>query len=400
MRFVRTDDLKPGMRLAKPIYNKLGVMLYERDSELTDQGIESVRNFELIGIYILEPAEPVPPLSDEDIAFEQFQTVAMFQLRECMNMIRDGKQPDKLPSLVSSIISRYGQMDHKLNFTQNLRSTADYVYKHSISTAILAAMLGHTMHMAPAFIEKCVTAGLLYDFGSLLVPENIIAKTTPLSDEEKKTVRNCRKVGFDYLNPSDQSVKFAPEILKDISQVIYLIGAGTPEASKRIDRTTGAKILQVADQFDRMTAMSLTSEPLSEVLAAKYLREHPEQYDSKVVMALSRCIHILPRGACVDLSNGEKALILEDNPYDYSKPLVLQFSDNQILDLRNPKVFKEIQIADIMKTMDNRIAIDENTLKHFIADEHIKQVADAFRKKQAKAAQNKKANNAKQRKLD
>ena len=76
MLFIRTDDLKPGMRLAKPIYNKLGVMLYDRDTRLTRQGIESIRNFELIGIYILEPAEPVPPLSDEDIAFEQFQTIS------------------------------------------------------------------------------------------------------------------------------------------------------------------------------------------------------------------------------------------------------------------------------------------------------------------------------------
>ena len=58
MLFIRTDDLKPGMRLAKPIYNKLGVMLYDRDTRLTQQGIESIRNFELIGIYILEPAEP------------------------------------------------------------------------------------------------------------------------------------------------------------------------------------------------------------------------------------------------------------------------------------------------------------------------------------------------------
>ena len=82
MLFIRTDDLKPGMRLAKPIYNKLGVMLYDRDTRLTRQGIESIRNFELIGIYILEPAEPVPPLSDEDIAFEQFQTISMFQLRD------------------------------------------------------------------------------------------------------------------------------------------------------------------------------------------------------------------------------------------------------------------------------------------------------------------------------
>ena len=56
MLFIRTDDLKPGMRLAKPIYNKLGVMLYDRDTRLTRQGIESIRNFELIGIYILEPA--------------------------------------------------------------------------------------------------------------------------------------------------------------------------------------------------------------------------------------------------------------------------------------------------------------------------------------------------------
>lgn len=57
------------------------------DTRLTQQGIESIRNFELIGIYILEPAEPVPPLSDEDIAFEQFQTISMFQLRDCMDMI-------------------------------------------------------------------------------------------------------------------------------------------------------------------------------------------------------------------------------------------------------------------------------------------------------------------------
>lgn len=47
MLFIRTDDLKPGMRLAKPIYNKLGVMLYDRDTRLTQQGIESIRNFEI-----------------------------------------------------------------------------------------------------------------------------------------------------------------------------------------------------------------------------------------------------------------------------------------------------------------------------------------------------------------
>lgn len=92
MKFMKTDDLKPGMRLAKPIYNKDGVLLYERNSALTSPGISSVKNFGLIGIYILEPAEPLPPFSREDQIFEQLQTVYMFKLRECVELIQKRKK--------------------------------------------------------------------------------------------------------------------------------------------------------------------------------------------------------------------------------------------------------------------------------------------------------------------
>ena len=70
MRFVRVDELTKGMRLAKPIYNKNGVLLYDRDTKLTSQGINSIKNFKLIGIYILEPAEPLPPMTQDDIEME------------------------------------------------------------------------------------------------------------------------------------------------------------------------------------------------------------------------------------------------------------------------------------------------------------------------------------------
>lgn len=386
MLFVRTDELKPGMRLAKPVYNKMGVMLYERDTKLSNQGIESIRNFELIGIYILEPAEPVPPLSDEDIAFEQFQTITMFQLRDCMRKIGNGRKPDKLVPLVHSIIKEYGRLDHKLNFTQNLRSPADYVYKHSISTAILVAMLSHALALPNEFQESCVTAALLYDYGSLLIPPDISEKTEPLSAEDKKTVRACRKKGFDMLSPEDRSITFSKDVLKTISQVIYLTNSESPDAPEKITRTNATKLLLVADYFDRMTAMSLTQEPVSEIVALKYLQEFPDMYEPKMVHALSQCIHILPRGACVDLSNGEKGMILEDNPEDYSKPLVLQFSDNIIYDLRDPNIYDLIQIQDIMKTMDNRIAIDQDTLKHFSSDKYIKAVAKKFKQKALRAS--------------
>ena len=80
MIFVKRDDLKVGMRLAKPIYNKKGVLLYDRDSKLTYQSIDSIKNFGLIGIYVLEPAEPLPPMTEEDREFERFQAVSEFAL--------------------------------------------------------------------------------------------------------------------------------------------------------------------------------------------------------------------------------------------------------------------------------------------------------------------------------
>ena len=96
MKFVPADKLKVGMRLAKPIFNKNGVMLYERDSKLTSQGISSIRNFGLIGIYILEPAEPLPPMTEEDREFERFQTMSVFTLQEILLSIRKGKHPQTL----------------------------------------------------------------------------------------------------------------------------------------------------------------------------------------------------------------------------------------------------------------------------------------------------------------
>ena len=65
--YVKAEDLKVGMRLARPIYNKRGILLYGRNDKITRQGIESVKNFGLIVLYVLEPAEPLAPMSVEEM---------------------------------------------------------------------------------------------------------------------------------------------------------------------------------------------------------------------------------------------------------------------------------------------------------------------------------------------
>ena len=76
-----------------------------------------------------------------------------------------------------------------------------------------------------------------------------------------------------------------------------------------------------------------------------------------------------------------------ENPADFTRPMVLKFSNNLIYDLSDPAIHKSLKVVDIMKTMDNRIAIDEHTLEHFVADAYIKETADRFRKRKLEAAQ-------------
>ena len=389
MQFVKTNDLKPGMRLAKPIYNRMGVLLYERDTKLTFQGINSIENFGLIGIFILEPAEPLPPLSREDLEFEQFQTIYMFKLKDNMDKLQHNLAPETLLSLVGDIQTHYGVLDHKLNFTQTLRSSADFVYKHSISVAILTAMIANQMGLPEEDANAVVTAALLYDFGYLYVPQSVLDKGDDLTESDLGFIQMNLERGYETIRPRYEECDLPKASLEIIQQIIFqnsrTLKIKEPADNIRLLRD----ILKVADRFDRLTAMNINNPPVSEIAAMPFLRQHSDVYNPLVVNALAECIHILPTGACVDLSDGEKALVLQENAADFTHPMVLKFSNNVIYDLSDPIISKSLRIVDIMKTMDNRIAIDEETLKHFVADRYIQETADRFRKKKLEIAQRK-----------
>ena len=387
MQFVKTADLKPGMRLAKPIYNKMGVLLYERDTLLTMQGINSIENFGLIGIFILEPAEPVPPLSREDLEFEQFQTIYVFKLKENMDRLQANQAPVSLSDLVRDIQTHYGSLDHKLNFAQNLRSSADFVYKHSISVGILCAMITNQMHLPAAEQTALITAALLYDFGYLYVPQTVLDKGDDLTTADKDFIQLNLERGYETLRPDRGDYKFPVHTLDIIQQIIFK-NSRTLKVKEPADNIRLlVDILAVADEFDHLTAMNINKPPISEIAAMGRLKKDKATYNPLVLSALAECIHILPTGACVDLSDGEKALVLAENPADFLHPMVLKFSTNMIYDLSDPVINKSLKITDIMKTMDNRIALDKDSVKHFVSDAHIKETADRFRKVKLQIAQ-------------
>lgn len=358
MLFIKSDNLKVGMRLARPIYNRNGVLLYERNSKITEQGINSVRNFGIIGIFILEAAEPVPPMTRDDIAFERFQTMEVFAIEEELKKIIANKKTEKLEMIVADIIRNYGRLDRKINFIQSLRSAEDRIYKHSLNVSILCAVMCHKLNVPLKKQMEIVSAAILHSIGKLVINHS----EGNASDDFKKRERAAKQIGFSII---EDATLINPGIKRTCTQAQRRMDDWNEKIHSKNRMTEGSNILFVAEFFDDMTAMQFDKEPESEVLAIKILLSEEDYFDRETVMALINSINILNPGVCVELNTGEKGLVIAENNYNILKPVVLGFKSNRIYDLSNELAFSDLEIKDVMKTMDNRHVMDIEALKNY-----------------------------------
>lgn len=352
MLFVRTNDLKTGMRLAKPIYNKNGVLLYERNSKLSPQGIVSIHNFGLIGIYVLEPAEPVPPMTKDDVRFERFQTMNVFAIQEELGRMIQTRHSYKIQIIAANIISNYGSKSRKVNFIQNLRSQDDFIYKHALNVSILCAMIAHAMNVRGSEQLDAVIAAIVHDIGKLL-PNN----STEESDKADMLVFRKGMELLEFVFPASSGIK------NTCIQAQKAVGELKNGKAMDDKLSNSAKILLIAETYDTMTSMHVNEEPKSEVAAIKTFLENKDMFDQGAVDGLIRSINILKPGTCIELNTGAKGVVLADNEADILRPVILDFSNNIVIDLSNRLHYKDLEIADIMKTMDNRYVMDMETLK-------------------------------------
>ncbi len=363
MRFIRLEELKPGMRIARPIFSKKGVMLYDRATVLKDtQSIQNIKGFGLIGLFILEPAEPVPPMTDEDREFERFQTMMAFQIQDEMESCRRTGKTNHITQIVDSIVRQYGNQKDKVNFIQGLRSADDYIYKHSLNVAILCALISHTMVVPLSDQQEVVTAAVLHDIGKLDVDQKIFSEREVMP-EDRIRLLHAEVGGFDLIGNLYASNPNMKRICVQAQHILEV--QNSEEELKRMKSVIGAKILLVADTYDSDTAVRMDQPPLSEVLTLRKMLERPDVYEPEVVNALMNSINILAPGTSVELSTGDKALVIRTNPKDLLRPVVLTFSRNEIIDLSDRETYDDLEISDIQKTMDNRHVMDPDALRKF-----------------------------------
>ncbi len=122
---------------------------------------------------------------------------------------------------------------------------------HIRRVQVFAAGLAKTIGMSSNDIQGVKTAALLHDIGKLAVPEHILSKPGPLTQEEFQKIRIHPQVGAEIIAGVPFPYPVAPLILSHHER---WDGKGYPAGMKGEEIPAGARILAVVDYFDALTS--------------------------------------------------------------------------------------------------------------------------------------------------
>ena len=172
---------------------------------------------------------------------------------------------------------------------QALDARDRYTESHSTRVAELAGHLGEQLELGDRDIELIRTAGSLHDLGKIGVPDHILRKPGPLSEEEWEIMRRHPDVGADMIAQHSALASVAPLVRHHHER---WDGSGYPAGLKGDVIPFGARILSVADSFDTITGTRLYRKSLMTPIEGveDISRRANAWYDPNVVDAL-REIH-------------------------------------------------------------------------------------------------------------
>ena len=135
------------------------------------------------------------------------------------------------------------------------------------------------------YLAILARAAFLHDIGKMAIPDGILRKPGPLTDDEKQIMRKHCQIGYDML--------IRIPFLREAAEIVlahqeFYDGTGYPRGLKGDQIPLGARIFTIADSLDAM----ISDRPYRRALPMSHAREEIRrcsgtQFDPKVVEVFS-----------------------------------------------------------------------------------------------------------------
>ena len=152
---------------------------------------------------------------------------------------------------------------------------------HSRRVTVFTIALAKEMDIDAAALPQIARAAFLHDIGKMAIPDNILRKPGPLTDDERVIMRTHCEIGYNML----VRIPFLQEAAEIVlAHQECFDGSGYPRGLAREEIPLGARIFAVADALDAM----ISDRPYRKALSIEHARKEISrcsgtQFDPQVV---------------------------------------------------------------------------------------------------------------------
>jgi len=380
MRKIFIDEITPGMVLEADVYKESrtdGLPLLCKGSEITAKFIYALKQH---GIYHLHakdiaipgessgnssqgydknllsiisiPAEKSKSIVKPKTKEEVIKTMKNFHISlSGMDAEEVGKVIDELDNVLARVLGDFPENPVDSINVHQLRNDEDSlyvrIYKHSLSVSVISMALGQFLSLPKEDILSLGKCAVLHDIGMFFAPVDLLKKTDTLDQYEFEMVKKHTNLGYNALKKLGITDKVLCEGVACHHE--RLNGLGYPLGLQGDKIPLWSRIIAVADVYDAMTNPRPHRLPLSPSEAYEYMMANAHtSFEYDIVMALLRRIEFYPVGVCVELSNKNIAVVL-DNSQSKLRPIVRIVNSNAYIDLNKDQNFLDVTIIRTVK---------------------------------------------------
>jgi putative nucleotidyltransferase with HDIG domain len=315
-------ELKPGMTVAETILNDYGAIVVSEGTILDEHIIQKLCNLNLPQIKVICDEDNVPVHEPEDHFKIQYNE-NLECVKDILHDLGTGNSIDmeKINNVADSVVIGADQNKDIVRCLNQIKSSDEYLYTHSINVSLLSMLLGKWLGLDAVEIKQLVQAGLLHDIGKVKVSPQILNKPGKLTKEEYEEIKKHTVYGYRILEKEK-------DISRDICAAVLMHhekedGSGYPMGitGKKINKL--AKIISVADIYDAMTSNRVYKGKESAFQVFRMMEQEAiGKLDISVVNALLNNLASYYIGDFARLNNGQICEILYINPRHVSRPIV------------------------------------------------------------------------------
>ena len=142
----------------------------------------------------------------------------------------------------------YGSMSA---LVASIEAKDEYTRGHSERVTNAAIATGRAMELSKDQLDMLELAGFLHDVGKIGVPESVLGKPAPLTDEEFAIIKQHPRQGYNIVSNIEGAEEIADAVLHHHER---WDGNGYPDGLRGEEISLFARILAVADSYDAMNS--------------------------------------------------------------------------------------------------------------------------------------------------